>query len=151
MLIWEFDNILLPDSNVSEVESHGYINFSTNISQGLSIGDTVKNKAEIYFDFQKPVITNHAKTAVVQFISINENSKLEGQLKVYPNPAKDYITVENNSAKSMLVTVTDMQGGIVKKFNLELNENEQVDINELESGTYVLSSGELKYKLIVTE
>jgi hypothetical protein len=51
----------------------------------------------------------------------------------------------------MVVTVTDMQGRIVKKFNLERNDNQQIDINELKAGTYVLSSEDSKYKLIVTQ
>jgi hypothetical protein len=151
ILIWTFDNILLPDSGANYLGSQGYVNFSTGINSGLVVGDTIKNKAEIYFDFQKPVITNHAKTAVVQTISINENEASTLGLKVYPNPAKDFITIENSSGKSMVVTVTDMQGRIVKKFNLERNDNQQIDINELKAGTYVLSSEDSKYKLIVTE
>jgi hypothetical protein len=53
-----FDHIFLPDSNVNEPASHGFVKYRIEIDQGLSHGDEITNTAEIYFDFNPAVITN---------------------------------------------------------------------------------------------
>ncbi len=58
VLVWTFNNIYLPDSNINEPMSHGFVNFSISPFQNLTSGTIVRNKAEIYFDFNQPVITN---------------------------------------------------------------------------------------------
>lgn len=57
-LVFEFKDINLLDSVNNEPLSHGYIKFRINQKQDLFIGKVIKNKAAIYFDFNKPVITN---------------------------------------------------------------------------------------------
>ncbi len=63
-LLFEFINILLPDSNVNEPLSHGYIRFRIKTVSTLPLGSVVPNKANIYFDYNAPVITNVATTTV---------------------------------------------------------------------------------------
>jgi uncharacterized repeat protein (TIGR01451 family) len=53
-----FTNIMLPDSNVNELNSHGYLKFSITPKARLTEGTTIENKAAIFFDFNDPVITN---------------------------------------------------------------------------------------------
>ncbi|MBK9629212.1 MAG: DUF11 domain-containing protein [Flavobacteriales bacterium] len=50
-------NILLPDSNVNEPMSHGLISFRIRPKQPLTAGTVIENIANIYFDFNPPVIT----------------------------------------------------------------------------------------------
>lgn len=61
---FKFSNILLPDSNVNEPASHGYVRFRIKPQQGLSNNTNLPNSAAIYFDFNSPVITNDAITIV---------------------------------------------------------------------------------------
>ncbi|MES2649965.1 MAG: hypothetical protein V4717_24020 [Bacteroidota bacterium] len=65
---WQFDRIKLVDSTTNEPASHGYISFTVQPKNALKIGDTTRNKAAIYFDFNLPVITNENLLA---FISDN--------------------------------------------------------------------------------
>lgn len=53
-----FEDINLPDSNVNEQASHGYIHYSIDVAPGLPVGSQVFNTANIYFDFNPAVITN---------------------------------------------------------------------------------------------
>lgn len=53
-----FENILLPDSNRNEPESHGYIQYTIRQPGNLSTGIEIRNTASIYFDFNAPVVTN---------------------------------------------------------------------------------------------
>ncbi len=61
---WTFNNILLPDSTTNEPESHGYILYRIKPKNNLVIGDTIKNTAHIYFDYNLPVATNTTQTPV---------------------------------------------------------------------------------------
>lgn len=62
---FEFINILLPDSNVNQLKSHGYISFRIKPVNTLVVNDIVPNKAAIYFDYNSPVVTNSAVTTIV--------------------------------------------------------------------------------------
>ncbi|HPF91254.1 MAG TPA: hypothetical protein PLL57_11395 [Flavobacteriales bacterium] len=53
-----FTNILLPDSNSNEPLSHGFVSFRIRPHQPVSPGTTFTNLANIYFDFNPPVITD---------------------------------------------------------------------------------------------
>ena len=63
-LEWKFDPIILPDSNHNEAASHGYIAYRIKPISNLQLGDTISNKAAIYFDFNLPVITNDHHTII---------------------------------------------------------------------------------------
>ncbi len=60
VLKFTFSNIMLPDSNVNEAASHGFIQYKIRQGQGLTPGTTIRNRAGIYFDFNAPVLTNTA-------------------------------------------------------------------------------------------
>ncbi len=64
-LEWKFDNILLVDSNHNEPASHGYIVYRIKPKSSLVHNDTIKNSADIYFDFNQPVKTNTEKIVVI--------------------------------------------------------------------------------------
>lgn len=63
-LVWNFDKINLVDSNTNEPQSHGYITFIIKPKTTLVLGDTIKNRAAIYFDFNPAIMTNVEKTVV---------------------------------------------------------------------------------------
>ena len=63
---WTFSNIKLVDSNHNEALSHGYISYRIKPKTGLTIGDTIRNSASIYFDFNLPVRTNVQETVLKQ-------------------------------------------------------------------------------------
>ena len=59
-----FEGINLPVVSVDEPGSHGFIAFKIKTIGTLVIGDTLKNNAAIYFDFNLPVITNTAASVI---------------------------------------------------------------------------------------
>ena len=92
-LSFRFDNIMLPDSNVNEAASHGFIQFSVRPNANAPLGTLIENDASIYFDFNKPVLTNTTKHRLaVDFylISPAEEPGVDGvQVNVQPNPFRD--------------------------------------------------------------
>ena len=65
-----FNNILLPDSLTNELESHGYIAFTISPKSDLPDFTIVDNTAEIYFDFNPPIITNTVRNIFVSEIPL---------------------------------------------------------------------------------
>lgn len=64
-IAFRFENILLPDSNVNELASHGFIRFRMRPGPNMPNGTVVTNTAAIHFDQNAPVITNTTFTTFV--------------------------------------------------------------------------------------
>lgn len=67
-------------------------------------------------------------------LSITENN--ERNIKVYPNPASNYVTIENLSAQSRIV-LTDMQGKQIETLNAS-NTNLTINTTNLSRGSYLI-------------
>jgi len=151
VLVWEFDDILLPDSSVDYHGSQGYVNFTAGIHPNVGVGDTIRNTAQIYFDFQKPVHTNVAKTVMVTNISVGEERLEKRILKIFPNPANEVLNIENTSDKAVLLRLTDVNGRLIIEQKLSGQSLWQYNVNQLQAGIYFLSAGAEGYKIVVTE
>jgi hypothetical protein len=89
---FQFDNILLPDSNVNEPLSHGFIRYRIKPKSTLAVGDSIKNNAYIYFDFNNPVPTNTAVTEII--LPTFVNSVDEGvDFTIAPNPTSSDVAI----------------------------------------------------------
>lgn len=55
---FSFYNILLPDSNIDEPGSHGYVAYSLKPKSGLADPTVIHNTAHIVFDLNSAIITN---------------------------------------------------------------------------------------------
>lgn len=97
ILTFRFDNILLPDSNVNEVNSQGFIQFRIDQHPDNPLGAILENRAGIYFDFNAPVITNTVwHTIGHNFLPLAspEPAAPLSALHLWPNPAIGAVTVQ---------------------------------------------------------
>jgi uncharacterized repeat protein (TIGR01451 family) len=97
VLRFMYNNILLPDSNVNEVASHGFVKFRVAQMPGNPLGTVINNSAAILFDFNGPVITNTTwHTIGKDFMEVNAVNPGAGfgKLLVYPNPAASSFYIE---------------------------------------------------------
>ena len=99
VLTFIFNQIALPDSNINEAASHGFIQFSIEQKTGIPMGTVLQNRAGIYFDFNPPVITNTVwHTVDTGFLSIA--SRIEqpvfaaNRLHVFPNPTRGAFLID---------------------------------------------------------
>jgi type IX secretion system substrate protein len=137
-----FNNILLPDSNVNEVMSHGFVRYRIKPQSTLMVGDSIKNKAGIIFDYNAPVQTNTASTEIVLPTSLNEH--LTGNISIFPNPTDDQLSVNisnwNNS--KLTIELYNIYGQIVDVLfdgNIDSFKWEQTfDVSSLSSGMYFI-------------
>ncbi|MBL7776642.1 MAG: hypothetical protein JNK89_11610, partial [Saprospiraceae bacterium] len=85
-----FSNIALPDSNVNEPASHGFVQFRIAQRRDNPLGAIIENSAAIYFDFNEPVITGTVyHTVGKEFLPTSTKNPPPGQkqLHIFPNPA----------------------------------------------------------------
>jgi len=67
-VVFDFQNINLPDSNSNEPLSHGYVKFSIALDSTVLPNDVVTNDANIYFDNNSPITTNSTINVLDCFI-----------------------------------------------------------------------------------
>lgn len=113
-----FENILLPDSNVNQVASNGFVKFSILPRADTPLETVIENDAAIYFDFNDPVITNTTFHKLgVNFILRSWHPFVPGaEVTVAPNPFSEeaFLTVKGlrNNAPLRL-QVLNLQGVVV--------------------------------------
>jgi uncharacterized repeat protein (TIGR01451 family) len=100
---WEFLGINLADSASNEPASHGWVTFKITPQPGLLLGDSLVNRAGIYFDYNKVVLTNNSVCKVVQPTATDLPTE-NLDLSVYPNPSNGSVTVSATLAHTGLVT-----------------------------------------------
>ena len=57
------------------------------------------------------------------------------QLKVYPSPAKDNLTIENK--QQAIIEISSIEGQILKRFKINYNKTD-LDISDLTKGVYII-------------
>lgn len=67
-LQFTFDNILLPDSNIDEPGSHGFVNYRISPQAGLPDPTQITNTAHIFFDANPAVVTNTSLSTLTNLV-----------------------------------------------------------------------------------
>lgn len=99
-VVFHFEDIMLPDSNVNEAASHGFVQFRMAQNKDLAVGTLIENYVDIFFDFNEPVRTNTtfltvSKNEIEDLNTANSEPELiEQVVLVYPNPMSDKATFE---------------------------------------------------------
>ncbi len=128
---FQFENINLPAEIDNEPGSHGYVAFKIKTKNNLVIGNSVSNKADIFFDYNFPIETNTA-TSTVALLGVNyfENTSVN----VTPNPTKDvvHITSKGNITS---VQLFDVQGRILETMTVN-DDAIDFDLSQKSNGVY---------------
>ena len=157
VLEWKFDNILLPDSTTNEPESNGFVTFTVDQVPNLPNGTLITNEADIYFDFNDPIITNETTHLIDDRLQSNplgikEITSEDGTLiKVYPNPNNGMIFIElENQPTSVDYVIYGISGRVVLSGKLTELKN-PIDIQKLNAGIYLIQISESETVKIVKE
>lgn len=140
-----FEGIGLPANG-----GQGYILLKLKTLSTLTTNDEVDAQADIYFDFNFPIITNVANT---QFTNLSNNEfESELSISIYPNPAEDSISIDSSSEIQHL-RIYDIQGRMIESETYKDNAlSRRLDVTTLSKGIYFLkvttAEGEATQKLI---
>lgn len=125
LLSFLFENILLPDSNVNEPASHGFVQFTINHKADAPLETVIENTAEIYFDFNDAIVTNTTFHRLGEnFVSVGlwQPERPEYEVLVSPNPFSEetFLEVKGLSRYAGLrLQVFDLQGKTVLEMESE--------------------------------
>ena len=126
-----FENINLPFDNAN---NDGYFAFKIKTKPTLVVGDTFSNTANIYFDYNFPIVTNTA-TTTIQTLS-NQDFDFIHFFSLSPLPAKSQLTITaKQSVEISSISIFNTLGQLVQVI---ANPNESIDVSSLKTGNYII-------------
>jgi hypothetical protein len=138
-----FNNILLPDSNRHEPASHGFIRFRVAAQNAVQAGDTLKNRVGIYFDYNDPVITNLARTALISAVTGIFDPVLRNDvgLVVYSNSSQLNYYIKYPNVERLNMALYTIDGKLLDQWTQQYVPGQSVygrSISFPAPGTYLL-------------
>lgn len=138
-----FDGIMLPDSNVNESASNGFVSFRIAQKSGNPVGAVIYNQAAIYFDDNEPVLTNTPYHTVcedfleIQIVHTTAPAGAKYRVQVSPNPASEFVRVSlpENALENGEIVLRDAFGREVRR--MQINDSAaDLQRNGLAAGLY---------------
>jgi hypothetical protein len=148
VFIWHFNQIKLPPKSKDSLKSRGFVSFTSYINNQAQIGDTISNKAAVFYDYQKPIITNSAKVYVKKETSIISKD-FNNESMVFPNPTDGELTLINYQNER--VEIFDHRGSLMVVILTDENGVIQFP-KELSNGLYLVKPQSFQsafYKVIL--
>jgi hypothetical protein len=141
VLIWTFDNINLPPNPTQSndfVENRGHIRFKVRLNSQIEKGVLVTNKADVIYDFADYESTNHVFCKVDDLLSTNNTPTELNQLKIYPNPTSNLLTIQLEEYDTYTLTIIDKQGKQVLPQETFTGSTKKLNVSSLASGIYYI-------------
>ncbi|MDO7875152.1 T9SS type A sorting domain-containing protein [Hymenobacter sp. ASUV-10] len=142
LLTVRFLSIKLPHRTADVIRSQGFVRFRVQPRPTLAVGEIIPNRAHIFFDYNAPVTTNTATTAVL-LPSAVLNTRPALAWSSYPNPATEALTIEAELPTAGLVQLQllDVLGRPVQQRQLPTPAGafrQTLDLGAQAPGLYVL-------------
>jgi len=123
-----FENIQLP---FEDAYNDGHVAFKIKTLPTVVLGDSLKNLADIYFDYNFPIRTNETQSTIAL---PSFTFDIISNINIYPNPVNDILYLETDD-KWTKAEIYDISGRILRSVSLD---SSSIDVNGLESGTYIM-------------
>ncbi len=141
-----FTNINLPAQMYNDGGSNGMFTYTVKTRHALPIGTQFRNKAAIYFDYNKPVYTNTTLNTLgwPTSVPVAASAAATGSFDLYPNPTSNTFNIVVTSEQSMTygLRVTDISGRTAINKSIAVakgTETVSVDASSLPSGVYFVT------------
>jgi len=129
-----FENINLP---FDDANNDGYVAFKIKTKPTLVVGDSFTNDANIYFDYNFPILTNKAISTFKTVSNLGtQDFEFSNYFTLYPNPAKDVLNITaTQSIEIQSLAIYDILGQLVIAVpNAKSVSN--IDVSKLRTGNY---------------
>ena len=133
-LVFQYDNIQLPDSNSNEPESHGFVKFRIKPNPDLVVGDQLVNVANIYFDFNEPVITAPSVVLIDASTGAWEHGAYD--VRIHPIPTNGELNIVSEQVIENLQLFSS-DGRLLRSVSVN-SASHRMDVNALQPGMYLL-------------
>ncbi|MGL2966132.1 DUF7619 domain-containing protein [Flavobacterium sp. XGLA_31] len=126
-----FENINLP---FDDANNDGYVAFKIKTKPTLVLGDTFSNTANIYFDYNFPIVTNTATTTIAALGS--QDFEFSTLFSLSPVPTKNNLTI--TTKQKLVISSISIYNTLGQLVQVNTNPNETIDVSGLKSGSYCL-------------
>jgi hypothetical protein len=126
-----FENINLP---FLDATNDGYVAFKIKTLPSLVLGDTFTNKANIYFDYNFPIITNLASTTIQALATSDFDFK--DYFSLYPNPTDSVLNIKTQ--KDIAISSTSIYNTIGQLVLISTGDRNSIDVSSLKTGSYFI-------------
>jgi hypothetical protein len=155
-----FANLQLQPAAWNYPQSSGFISYTIKVKRNLPLGTQLKNRADIYFDYNSAILTNTTLNTI-NSVGLNTYADNKYRLEVYPNPANNNITI-NSTTELGTISIYNSLGEIVLQTKSKPTPNPSpigttkspeekmimIDISKLSPGIYIVQAQEERIKLI---
>jgi hypothetical protein len=131
-----FPNLQLKPASWDLTQSSGFISYTIHLKKNLPLGAQIKNRADIYFDYNSAILTNTILNTIAT-VGIENISNKQTYFVVYPNPTNGALTIKCD-IKNARIKIIDVIGNVVKQLQAE-SEETTMDISNLQNGVYFVS------------
>lgn len=109
-----FDNILLPDSNINEAASHGFVKFAIQPRAIALQEGPIRNFVDIYFDYNAAVRTN---TVILNYVKPGVSTKNPEvpEAKITPQPCSERALITFAFSGNCLFQLFDLNGRLLRE------------------------------------
>lgn len=126
-----FKNINLP---YDDANNDGFVAFKIKTLPSLVVGNTFSNSANIYFDYNFPIITNTATTNIVALN--NPSFEFANYFSLYPNPTTNELNINLKSA--IEINSIQIYNTIGQLVTVQIGNALKVDVSNLKTGNYFI-------------
>jgi hypothetical protein len=129
-----FENINLP---FDDANNDGYIAFKIKTLPTLVDGDTFANEANIYFDYNFPILTNKESSTFKVSLETTD-FEFSNYFTLYPNPAKSVLNISSKETIEIKsISIYNTLGQLVLVIpNAE--KVSRIDVSSLTTGNYFI-------------
>jgi hypothetical protein len=129
-----FENVNLP---FDDANNDGYIAFKIKTLPTLVTGDSFDNEANIYFDYNFPVLTNKAKSTFKTTLD-KSDFEFSNYFSAYPIPAHEVLNIaKTKEIEIQSISVYDILGQLVIALP-NIKDASKIDVSNLRTGNYFL-------------
>jgi uncharacterized repeat protein (TIGR01451 family) len=150
---FKFIDIMLPDSNVNEAGSNGFVKYEIKLNEGLPLGTSIYNTANIYFDYNPAIVTNTTvNTLHLDEVSIAEITNQQ-QILVYPNPFSESTTVYfgEGLSENCSLHIVDLLGNQVYFQDRITGNSLEIKGSSFTAGVYIIVVQDLTTNEVYTK
>ncbi|MCB0768115.1 MAG: hypothetical protein KDB95_12980, partial [Flavobacteriales bacterium] len=134
-LVFTFNDVLLPDSTTDWLGSQGFVAFRLKPVTGLLPGTIIENTANIYFDFNPPVITE--PSVLVAEFTTGVGDALTSDVRVFPNPNTGIFTIHTKGRMLQRIELLSVDGRLLRIVPMQ-GDLMMIDMKDLATGHYLL-------------
>ena len=129
-----FENINLP---FDDVNNDGYVSFKIKTLPTLVDGDTFANEANIYFDYNFPILTNK-ESSTFQVILATPDFEFSSYFTLYPNPAQSILNISSKETIEVKsISIYNTLGQLVLVVT-NADKISKIDVSNLKTGNYFI-------------